>query len=421
MKKLFTLLVMGAVLSLQVKSQTLLIEDFNYTTTDISANGWSVHSGTADAIGTTTGLSYAGYAGSGIFNAANVIGTGYDYNLPLSTSQSTNGDVIYTSLLVKFTEAGTSALPGGYFFHLGNRTNATTFASFCTRLWAKMDASGNINLGITNGGTAAYTATTYSLNTTYLVIIKYTINTAGNDEILMWIKNTGVPATEAAAGSPNVTLTTEAGQDIINAVALRQSAGIPDVVIDGIRIGKTWATSVLPVTLKSLSASLINNQPSLNWSTGSEINFDYFGVEKSLNAQDFIEIGKVNSNKTNNGSSYQFADITKALSNQFYRLKMFDNDGTFKYSSVVAVNAKASIVLETFPNPVINTIILSHPKALQGASLKIISIDGRIISANAVQTGATQTSLNVSKLVKANYVVVFDNVGSNGVTQFVKE
>ena len=421
MKKLFTLSVMGTFLFLQVKSQTLLIEDFNYTSTDISGNGWSIHSGTADAIGTTTGLSYTGYPGSGIQNAANMIGAGYDYNLPLSTSQSTNGDVIYTSLLVKFTEPGTSALSGGYFFHLGNRTNATTFSSFCARLWAKMSASGNINLGITNGTTAAYTATTYALNTTYLVIIKYTINTSGNDEILMWIKNTDVPATEAAAGTPNVTLTTEAGQDIINAVALRQSPGIPNLVIDGIRVGKTWATSVLPVTLKSLSASLINNQPILNWSTGNEINFDYFGVEKSLNAQDFVEIGKVSSNKISNGSSYQFADITKALSNQFYRLRMVDNDGTFKYSSVVAVNAKTSITLEAFPNPVINTIILSHPKALQGASLKIISIDGRTISVNAVTTGATQTSLNVSKLVKANYVVVFDNVGSNSVTQFVKK
>ncbi|MBC7650471.1 MAG: T9SS type A sorting domain-containing protein [Deinococcales bacterium] len=418
MKKLFTLGLLSFCF-LKSNSQNLLTEDFNYTTTDLSTNGWSIHSGTSDIIGTTTGLTYTGYAAAG--NAANVIGAGDDYNLPLSTSQTTNGTVIYTSLLLKFTETGTTALAGSYFFHLGNRTSATSFTSFCGRLWSKMDATGNISIGASNASTATYATGTYALNTTYLVILKYTLNTAGNDELLVWIKSAGTPATEAAAGTPDISLTAELGQDVVNAVALRQTTGVPDVVVDGIRVGNTWATSVLPVTLSSLSASLINNQPQINWTTSTEVNFDYFGVEKSLNAQDFIEIGKVNSNKAANGSTYQFADITKTLSNQFYRLKMVDNDGTFKYSSVVAVNGKSSLQLAVYPNPVANTIILSHPKASAGASLQIIGIDGRKLATQIVETGATQTSMDATKLVKGNYFVSFVNNGVASTTQLVKQ
>jgi len=423
MKKLFTLVLTSTILSLATKAQNLLIEDFDFTATDIKdQNGWSTHSGTADPIATTTGLTYAGYVGSGIGNAANVIGAGYDYNKPLSDSLTGNGSVIYTSMLLNFTQASATAATGGYFFHLGNRASATSYTAFCARLWAKTDASGNVSIGLTNSSSApVYSSTTYALNTTYLIIIKYTINTAGNDEVSLWVKASGVPATETLAGTADVTLTTEAGQDIIDAIAIRQASNIPDFIIDGIRVGKTWGESVLPVTLKSISASLINNQPQVNWETSNETNFDYFGVEKSFDAKNFAEIARVASNKASIGSTYQYADINKTLATQFYRLKMVDNDGTFKYSSVVAVNGKPSLSLALYPNPVTNTIILSHPKAIAGAAVKVTSIDGKILSTQNVQTGATQTSIDATRLVKGNYVVSFVNDGVSSTTQLVKQ
>jgi len=179
--------------------------------------------------------------------------------------------------------------------------------------------------------------------------------------------------------------------------------------------------TALPVNLSSFSASLVNSQPQLNWGTSNETNFDYFGVEKSIDAKNFAEIAKVASNKASNGSTYQYTDINKTLSTQFYRLKLVDNDGTFKYSSVVAVNAKPAISLALFPNPVTNTIILSHPKAIAGAAVSITSIDGKILATQNVQTGATQTSIDATKLVKGNYVVSFVNNGVASTTQLIKQ
>jgi hypothetical protein len=418
MKRLFTLCLLIGIAN--VSKAQLFVEDFDYTSTDIVNNNWSVHSGTTDPVATTTGLTYTGYVSSGIGNAANVAGAGYDYNQPLSSAQSTNGTVIYTSLLVKFTEAGTTALTGGYFFHLGNRVTAANFTSFCARLWAKMDATGNINLGITNSSTAAYTSTNYALNTTYLIIIKYTINTGGNDEILMWVKNAGVPANEVAAGTPDVTLTTEAGLDAINALAIRQTTNIPDVVVDGIRVGNTWNTSIMPLSLKNFNASLINNKASLTWSTSNEINVKGFSIERSTDGSNFTEAGFV---KASNGTSnqYSFNDAVTIIGTTYFRLKMLDKDGSFKYSQVVVLNSKKSIKLDVYPNPVTNTITLSHTKADNTASIKIVTVEGRTIATYNVQAGATQTSIDATKLTRGNYLVVFENEGAKSTSQFIKQ
>ena len=106
---------------------------------------------------------------------------------------------------------------------------------------------------------------------------------------------------------------------------------------------------------------------------------------------------------------------------QFYRLKLVDNDGTFKYSSIVAMNAKSTISLALYPNPVTNTIILGHTKATADAAVTITGIDGKIVATQTVQTGATQTSIDATRLAKGNYFVSFINNGLASTTQLVKQ
>jgi hypothetical protein len=195
-------------------------------------------------------------------------------------------------------------------------------------------------------------------------------------------------------------------------------SGTPNVRFDDLIV---TTSTVLPVTLKSISASLINNQPQINWETSNETNFDYFVVEKSFDAKKFVEIGNVISNKANNGSAYQYVDISKTLNTQFFRLKMVDKDGTFRYSTVHTVNAQPTVSLALYPNPVTNTIILSHPKATAYAAVTITGIDGKIVATQTVQTGATQTSIDATRLAKGNYVVSFENNGIISTTQLVKQ
>ncbi len=182
-----------------------------------------------------------------------------------------------------------------------------------------------------------------------------------------------------------------------------------------------FGSAVLPVTLKAFTASLVNNQPSLTWVTSNETNFNYFGVEKSLDAKNFVEIGKVTSKKTANGSLYNYNEVSKAISQQYYRLKLVDNDGSFKYSNMVTLSGKEALSVTAYPNPVTDVILLSHPKASKGAFIQLTGIDGRNITNIAVATGATQTSMSISKFVKGSYIAVYQNAGVKQSTQFIKQ
>jgi hypothetical protein len=247
-----------------------LSEDFNFSGL-LTANGWTAHSGVGtNSASTTTGLTYTGYPGSGVGNAALIGNTGgEDVNITF-TSQNTNGQDVYYAFLVNVNDAAT-AKTGDYFFHTGSPGGAS-WTSFAARVFVRI-VSGDVNFGLSNTSTATWGATNFSKNTTYLLVVKYTINTAGSDATSLWVFTSGVPATEAAAGIPEVTNTTTTGTDAVNAVGLRQGSNStqPQAVVDGIRVGTTW-TSVTggAAASPSLSASSLTgfNNVCINTTAG---------------------------------------------------------------------------------------------------------------------------------------------------------
>ena len=176
----------------------------------------------------------------------------------------------------------------------------------------------------------------------------------------------------------------------------------------------------LAVTLKSdLTGSLVNGYAHLSWSTANEINSKSFEIEKSVDGKSFTAVGSVPAN--NKPSTYTFADPTKVAGVQYYRLRMINNDGSYAYGKTVALSDKVAIKLGIFPNPAVtSTATITHPVAASGAFIKISSIDGRLISTHSVQTGATQTSVDVSRLAKGSYIVSFESNNAKTTVQFVK-
>jgi hypothetical protein len=235
MKKLYFLL--ACLLTISSFGQ-VFSEDFNYADNALlSANGWTAFSGAGTAsvdVGASNGLNYTGYSGttgftaSAVGNAARLDTTGEDVNKNFTTSV-TSGSLYYT-FLVNVTSGN-----AGYF--AGLLSAGTTFSN---RVFVKPSTvSGKVNFGLSNTGTATYatTPTDFDLNTTYLIIVKYDVTTTGNAS--MWIKATGVPATEAAAGTPEVTVSGTVPATV-SGFFLRQYDVAQNLTIDGIRIYSTW-------------------------------------------------------------------------------------------------------------------------------------------------------------------------------------
>ncbi|MCD6366177.1 MAG: T9SS type A sorting domain-containing protein, partial [Bacteroidales bacterium] len=119
-------------------------------------------------------------------------------------------------------------------------------------------------------------------------------------------------------------------------------------------------TAPLPVELLSFTGKLNGSQVDLLWETASEINNDYFTIERSDDAISFESIGRVDGKGNYNGlSSYSLIDFNPLTGISYYRLKQTDFDGKFSYSNIVSINYILPVTviqpaMKLFPNPATN-------------------------------------------------------------------
>jgi hypothetical protein len=110
----------------------------------------------------------------------------------------------------------------------------------------------------------------------------------------------------------------------------------------------------LPVELTSFDVKCNSSISTLVWSTASEINNDYFDVEKSDDGFVWYSIAQItgagNSNKV---LTYSFDDKQVSKSKSYYRLKQVDFDGKFEYSPIIYntcfENNQVEVIV--YPNP----------------------------------------------------------------------
>jgi hypothetical protein len=112
------------------------------------------------------------------------------------------------------------------------------------------------------------------------------------------------------------------------------------------------ATGILPVKLVSFSGYPFEGGNKLIWTTESEINNDYFIVQKSSNTKDFFDVGIVDGNgNSNTANNYSFFDVSPSPKVSYYRLKQIDFNGKYEYSELVAVSANKQVEVSIYPNP----------------------------------------------------------------------
>lgn len=120
-------------------------------------------------------------------------------------------------------------------------------------------------------------------------------------------------------------------------------AGVGTVTAAGINFA---ANTYTPMVLSSLSAPLpielinftanCNGNQVLTWSTASELNNDYFTVERSDDGISFREIGQVDGAGTSSQQhNYSFIDPQPVSGVAYYRLKQTDFNGQTSTSKII--------------------------------------------------------------------------------------
>ena len=384
MKKI--LLSLFVFVTISAKSQ-LLIENFDYTALDTLKNvGWTQT--TANTVNqvlvTNPGLTFSGYASSGIGNAATIMNNGQDLYRNLSSNVTSNA--VYMAFMFSIDSAKAT---GDYFLAFLPSTSTTLYG---TRLFVKTDGA-NIVFGISKGAeTPIYSSTTFSTNTTYLGVLKYQYNTTTgfDDKSSLFVFNGAIPASEPSALITD-TSTTRADYADIGRVALRQgtSSAAPGLKIDGIRVATTWSlAALLPVKLSSFNAVGLQNQVNLNW---------------IVDGVNFTSVATVAAKgQSARSTTYQTIDRNLPASNVlYYRIKSVSVSGAFEYSPVQRVSLR-NINLSISPNPANSLLYINSNNLIQHAEL--LDMMGKRVFAS--QNNKTNSlSIDVSKLPNGNYAL----------------
>lgn len=196
----------------------------------------------------------------------------------------------------------------------------------------------------------------------------------------------------------------------------------------GVTPERDWREkSSLPVEWLAFDAKVVNYNAELTWATASELNSDYFQVERSTDAVLYEEVGRVQAvGTTSDQSEYGFTDSgINGLSNTslFYRLKQVDMDGKFSYSSTIELasgDIQPSLTLAAFPNPVSDVLTISL--TYRGPSdLTISNSLGEVVYSNSFDPfqSKQEFQLTVSDWTAGVYSATFRNSGNQVVQQIV--
>ncbi len=180
------------------------------------------------------------------------------------------------------------------------------------------------------------------------------------------------------------------------------------------------STGPLPVSLISFDAIPKENQVDLNWKTASEINCDYFTIEKSKNGTDFTFLLNKNGAGTSSVvNSYDDVDLNPYPGDSYYRLKQTDFNGTETHFKLAKVHFKGSSnsnvnLVNNFTET--DGLFYLEVESASEATLNIQLVDlyGRICKSQEIQiaSGKSTAEFKIENISTGTYVInmVFDDI-----------
>ncbi len=177
-------------------------------------------------------------------------------------------------------------------------------------------------------------------------------------------------------GAANVSGSVSSG-NITNSIAFTSYSPIT--------FGTLSSANPLPVELISFSAECNdNNEVMLSWSTASEINNDYFEIQRSTQGIAWEVIARVQgAGFSNIILDYDYLDKEKPNTTTYYRLRQIDYDGSSKLSDIIQIRCENNMekpVISVYPNPFTSSFNIEFENwDLNFAEIELLDITSRTI------------------------------------------
>ena len=173
----------------------------------------------------------------------------------------------------------------------------------------------------------------------------------------------------------------------------------------------------------------VNGIVRLEWSTQTEINNDYFRIERSIDGIDFDVVGTVSG--AGNSSlvhEYTFTDENNEGENSYYRIVQVDYNGAenlIKTMIITCGDISELEISELYPNPTNGNITLNIVSPNRDeVTLSIFDASGKLVHQDGLSIieGFNSMILPVQQFAPGVYLVkVINAYGNQSIKRFVKQ
>jgi hypothetical protein len=166
----------------------------------------------------------------------------------------------------------------------------------------------------------------------------------------------------------------------------------------------------LPVTLTQFQSDCDSDgKTKLYWITSSELNNDYYTIEKSKDGIHFFEIETVNgAGNSSSELTYNYTDHNQNFGITYYRLKQTDFNGDYEYFKAISINCDNN-QFKIYPNPFIDQISIDLGNLKGEYSYKIKDCLGRLIKEGLIVSNITVVDINQLIAKGIYYMVIYNS------------
>jgi PQQ-dependent dehydrogenase (s-GDH family) len=180
----------------------------------------------------------------------------------------------------------------------------------------------------------------------------------------------------------------------------------------------------LPLNLLTFKGAWQDNSALLNWETSNEVNTSHFIIERSTDARNFTAIGNTAAAGNSTGQKYSYPDKDAGMMNAsvlYYRLKMYDLNGSFSYSNIVSINIDPSALVNVYPNPVHSVIMAKVSlKKADNLNIQVTDMRGQSVYMATKYLGAGTSELQIDTRKWTSQVYSIKITDSNNKVLIIK-
>ncbi|NQY09169.1 MAG: T9SS type A sorting domain-containing protein [Flavobacteriales bacterium] len=170
----------------------------------------------------------------------------------------------------------------------------------------------------------------------------------------------------------------------------------------------------LPIELLAFDTGCEENKVRLNWTTVTELDNDYFTIERSRDAINFESIASIaGKGSTTTMSHYIWIDESPLSGTAYYRLSQTDFDGTKETFKTRSVNCSVAQNVSLYPNPIENVFLLNSK---YGGSISLFDQAGRLVLEQRIIAG--MNTIQSDQIASGSYIAVVTL--ENGTLEVIK-